>query len=150
MHGENFSGILAARKNDPPPHPALSPARNQIQTRMKKIPDFTNFEIETVQSTVNERFDREVELQLGDAEVRLNPHTTDMVQCPIMLWKDDGCQFVIIKQGQHSYRPQFFYKVTDEYGTGVSEYVDIADCIIALLQTQADHHSQRVGNFPPE
>lgn len=115
---------------------------------MKKIPEFSSFEIETVQSTTNERFRHEVEIQLGDAEVRLNPHSTDMATCPVMLWKEDGCQFLIIKQGQHSYRPQFFYKVTDEYGTGVTEYVDIADCIIALLQTQADHHSQRKGDFP--
>jgi hypothetical protein len=117
---------------------------------MKKIPDFTNFEIETVQSTVNERFDKEIEIQFGDAEIRLNPHSTDMTMCPIMLWKEDGCQFVIIKQGPHSYRPQFFYKVTDEYGTGVTEYADMADCIIALLQTQADHHSERKGDFPTE
>lgn len=116
----------------------------------KKIPDFTDFELETVQKTVNERFGKEIEIMLGDAEVRLNPHSTDMTLCPVMLWKEDGCQFVIIKQGQHSYRPQFFYRVIDEYGTGVNDYPDIADCIVALLQTQADHHSQRVGNFPPE
>lgn len=117
---------------------------------MKKIPDFTTFEIETVQNTVNERFGRDIEIQLGDAEVRLNPHSTDMAMCPVMLWKEDGCQFVIIKQGPHSYRPQFFYKVTDEYGTGVSEYSDMADCIIALLQVQADHHSERKGDYPAE
>ena len=110
---------------------------------MKKIPDFSTFEIETVQNTVNERFGHTV-------DVRLNPHSTDMTMCPIMLRKEDDCQFVIIKQGAHAYRPQFFYKVTEEYGTGVMEYGDMADCIIALLQTQADHHSQRLGNFPAE
>jgi len=117
---------------------------------MKKIPDFTRYEIDAVQSTANERFGREVEIQLGDAEVRLNPHSADMTERPIMLWKDDDCQFVINKRGQHPYRPQFFYQVTDEYGTGVSEYVDIADCIITLLQAQTDHHSQRTDNFPPD
>lgn len=114
---------------------------------MKKVPDFTDFEIETVQNTINERFGKEMEIQFGDAEVRLNPHSTDMTICPVMLWKEDGCQFVIIKQGQHAYRPQFFYKVTEEYGTGVTEYTDMADCIMTLLQTQADHHSQRKGHF---
>ena len=112
------------------------------------IPDFNNFELETVQKTLNERFGREVDILHGEAEVRLNVYSTDMALCPVLLWKADGCQFVIIKQGQHAYRPQFFYKVTEEYGTGTDSYPDIADCVVALLQTQADHHSQRVGDFP--
>jgi hypothetical protein len=117
---------------------------------MKNIPDFTAFEIETVQKTINERFGQQMEIQFGDAEARLNPHSTDMTMCPVMLWKHDGCQFVIVKQGQHSYRPQFFYKVTEEYGTGVSQFSDMADCIIALLQVQADHHSEKKGDYPAE
>ena len=60
---------------------------------------------------------------------------------------------IMICLGLIAYQPApgaSFYKVTEEYGTGVMEYADMADCIIALLQTQADHHSQRIGNFPPE
>lgn len=114
----------------------------------KKIPDFTALELETVQNTVDERFGRPVEIARGEAEARLNPHSTDMTDCPVLYWQAGGCRFVIIKQGQHSYRPQFFYKVTEEYGTGVTAYSDLADCVVALLQTQADHHSERAGDFP--
>ena len=108
---------------------------------MKKIADFTAFEIETVQSTVNERFEKEMEIQFGDTEVRLNPDSTNMTICPIMLWKENDCQSMIIKQGPHAYRPHFFYEVTEVYGTGVDEYADMANCITSLLQTQANHRS---------
>ncbi|TNF98155.1 MAG: hypothetical protein EP297_08865 [Gammaproteobacteria bacterium] len=117
---------------------------------MKEIPDFNDFELETVQKTVNERFGHEVEFQLADVEIRLSPFDRELVMRPAIYWKEDDCHFLIIKIGQHSYRPQFFYSVRHEYGTGVNEYVDIADCIIALLQTQADHHSQQKGDFPAD
>jgi len=106
---------------------------------MKKISDFSQFEIGTVQDTINERFDKEVELQVADSEIRLNPHSTELALCPTLYWRVDNCHFVIIKTDSNRYKPQFFYSVREEYGTGVDDYCDIADSILALLQAQADH-----------
>jgi len=34
---------------------------------------------------------------------------------------------------------QFFYRIHQQYGTGIEEYDEIEDCIISLLRVQADH-----------
>ena len=54
-------GILAAPKSE------------QVPTRMREIPDFNDFELETVQNTVNERYCRDLEFEQADVEIRLSP-----------------------------------------------------------------------------
>jgi len=57
----------------------------------------------------------------------------------VVVWQaDGGCHFVIFKTGERAYRCQFFYKPDKQMGTGVSEYDDLAECAVALLQAQAD------------
>ncbi|MDH5764984.1 MAG: hypothetical protein OEZ38_03120 [Gammaproteobacteria bacterium] len=108
---------------------------------MANINDFTDTEIWTVESTLRERWgnDHSIELQYADAEIRLHPGDRETTECPVMLWSYDGCNYVIFKTGQQKYRAQFFYRGYQQYGTGVHEYDDIGDCLISLLQVQADH-----------
>lgn len=105
-----------------------------------KIPDFNKNELWIVNKTLEERYRRAIELQFADSELRLNPHSTQLTDCPTIFWQDDeGVSFVVVKIGEDRYRCQFFYRVHQQYGTGVEEYDDLTDCIVSLLQVQADH-----------
>ena len=109
---------------------------------MATIPDFNKNELWVIQDTLKQRYRREVETEQVDIEMRLNPHSTELVPCPAIYWQVDGVNFVIIKTGEGRYRSQFFYRVHQQYGTGIEEYTDLTECVVTLLQVQADHHLQ--------
>ena len=104
-----------------------------------KIPDFTDTELWVIRQAVAERFRKEVEIQQADAELRLDPGDRELTLCPVVYWRDGKAQFVIFKTGAQAYRNQFFYSVREQYGTGRPEYTDIGECVLTLLQVQADH-----------
>lgn len=108
-------------------------------TMSKKIPDFTDSQIWTVQSTLNERFKMDIDVQVIDSEIRLFPHDSELTPVPGLYWEYENCHFVIFKTGQHKYRRQFFFRVHQQFGTGVEEYNELEDCIVSLLHVQADH-----------
>jgi len=45
------------------------------------------------------------------------------------------------------YRCQFFYRGYQQYGTGVHEYDDLSECMVSLLQAQADHEARERGDI---
>jgi len=104
-----------------------------------KIPDFTDTELWVIRQAVSERFRKEIDIQQADAELRLDPGDRELTLCPVVYWRDDKAQFVIFKTGVQAYRNQFFYSVREQYGTGRNEYTDIGECVMTLLQVQADH-----------
>jgi len=108
---------------------------------MAGIPDYTDTELWTLESTLKERWgkDTEIELQLASADLRLSPSDRESTECPAVVWNHNGCNFIVFKSGVQNYRCQFFYKGYQQYGTGVREYDDMGDCIVSLLQVQADH-----------
>jgi hypothetical protein len=108
-------------------------------TTMQSIPDFNESELWTVKTTLRERYGRDIDVELAETEVRLYRHTTDMVPCPTLYWTVDGCHFLVVKTGAERYRCQFFYRVHQMYGTGVEEYDNLAECVVTLLQVQADY-----------
>ena len=115
---------------------------------MAEIPDITETERWIMQTTLKERYGREVEIQLADAEIRLSPSDRDLTSCPVIYWLDDqGCNFVIFKTGDRNYRCQFFYRGYQQYGTGVPEYDDLSECSVSLLQAQADHAAEERGDL---
>ena len=114
---------------------------------MQTIPDITDNETWTIRTTLRERYNQEVELQLADSEIRLRPSDRELSACPVWYWQWDGCHFVIFKTGDKQYRCQFFYKPYRQYGTGVYEYTDIAECAVSLLQAQADHEAKERGDI---
>jgi hypothetical protein len=116
---------------------------------MAAIPDITETEKWIMQTTLRERYGRDVEMQLADADIRLHPADRELSNCPVIFWQsDDGCSFVIFKTGDRNYRCQFFYKPYKQMGTGTPEYDDLAECAVALLQAQADFAAEQSGDLP--
>ncbi len=114
---------------------------------MAEIPDISDTEHWILETTLKERYGRELELQLADAEIRLHPSDRELTSCPMVVWHDgQGCNFVIFKTGDRNYRCQFFYRGYQQYGTGVKEYDDLSECVVSLLQAQADHAAQERGD----
>ncbi|MBF0470956.1 MAG: hypothetical protein HQL48_06230 [Gammaproteobacteria bacterium] len=108
-----------------------------------KIADFNKNELWIIENTLEERYRRKMETQLADSELRLNPHSSTLTPCPTLFWSDGDANFVIVKIGDGRYRCQFFYRVHQQFGTGIDEYQDLAECMVSLLQVQADHHAKQ-------
>jgi len=106
---------------------------------MSKIEDFTKSELWIIRTTLEERYGEAIEPTLADTELRLNPYATELTPCPAAYWEHEGCHFIICKTGDSNYRCQFYYRVHQMYGTGVEEYDDLSECIVSLLQVQADY-----------
>jgi len=104
----------------------------------KKIPDFTDTQVWTVTDSLKERFRAEIDVQLIESEVRIHPHDRELTEVPGLYWQAEDCNFIILKTGQNRFRCQFFYRVHQQYGTGIDEYDDLTDCIVSLLQVQSD------------
>ena len=113
-----------------------------------KIPGFSETEIWTIQSTVDERFGKEVRLDLAETELRLAPEDRVLTPCPAVFWREHGANFVLCKVGETTYRCQFFYRGFEQYGTGRETYDDLAQCVVTLLQVQADHARARAERGP--
>ncbi len=115
---------------------------------MSGIPDFSDSELWIIKSTLEERYETPPDIQLAETEMRLNPARTELTPCPTVYWEAGDCHFVLIKTGDRHYRCQFFYRIHQMYGTGVEEYDDLTECVVSLLQVQADHHAteQSEGN----
>lgn len=115
---------------------------------MSTIPDFNDNELWIIETTLKERYGRPIAVELAEVEMRLDPNSTQLTPCPAAYWRVDDCNFVICKTGDQRYRSQFFFRVHQHYGTGIPEFTDLPECIVTLLQVQADHTSKRDGIFP--
>lgn len=109
---------------------------------MASIPDFNKNEMWIIEDTLKQRYGSQPEIQEVDTELRLNPHSSEMTVCPALYWENGDAHFVLVKAGESRYRCQFFYRVHQQYGTGVEEYSDLTECVVTLLQVQADHEAQ--------
>jgi hypothetical protein len=114
---------------------------------MQEVPDISESETWVIRTTLQERYKEPIELQIADAEIRLRPSDRDVASCPVWYWEKNGCHFVMFKTGTRKYRSQFFYRPYQQYGTGVQEYTDIAECVVSLLQAQADHEAKERGDI---
>jgi len=115
---------------------------------MAEIPDISDTERWILETTLKERYGHEPKLRLADAEIRLSPSDRELTHCPVVFWYDgQGCNFVVFKTGSRSYRCQFFYRGYQQYGTGVQEYDDLSECVVSLLQAQADHAAAERGDI---
>lgn len=109
---------------------------------MSKIPDFSESDQWIVRSTLAERYGSSPDIQLAETEMRLDRSHSELAPCPTLYWEVEGCHFVIAKVGDNRFRCQFFYRIHQMYGTGTETYDDLAECIVTLLQVQADHHAK--------
>jgi hypothetical protein len=113
---------------------------------MSAIPDFTESERSIVSQLVERRFRGPVDVEIADAELKLDPESKVLSICPTLFWSAQGCNFVVFKLGEDRFRPQFYYGHHEHYGTGRDEYADVGECVTRLLQLQADHAHQRGEN----
>ena len=115
---------------------------------MSQIADFTDSEIWIIKTTLEERYGEQVEPALADTELRLDPGLTELTVCPAAYWERDDCHFVVAKTGDGRYRSMFYYRNYQMYGTGVEEFDDLSECMVTLLQVQADEAASRAGTNP--
>ena len=109
------------------------------------IPDFSDSELKLISQTLAERYGRMVALQTGDAEIQLQPDSDALGTCPIVYWEERGAHFVVFKLGDSRFKAQFFYSEATQYGTGKDNFDNLGDCLVTLLQVQADHEQQMKG-----
>lgn len=110
-----------------------------------KPSDFTDSELKLVNQSIMERYGHVVPVQVADAEVQLDPAGEQLTDCPTLYWEERGAHFVVIKMGDSRYSGQFFYSETTQFGTGKPMFDNLGDCVITLLQVQADHEHQMKG-----
>ena len=113
------------------------------------ISPFTETELWLIRSTAKERYGHDVTLEVAECEARLQPEDRDVTPCPAVFWSERGANFMIIRLGESRYRCQFYYRGFEQYGTGHETYDDLLQCVITLLQVQADHEGRRAQNPPP-
>lgn len=109
------------------------------------IPDFNSAERWVIESALKERYGHIVPIELADSDLRLDPATPVLTACPTVFWSERGCNFLIFKTAEDRYRCQFFYSDDEHFGTGRTEYDELAECVSILLKLQADHEKQRQG-----
>jgi len=109
----------------------------------RPIADFTDAELWTLRTALQERYGHKPDLQLGEAEVRLNRQHRHLTVCPVAGWQDGDCTMLVFKSGPGDYRGEFFYRVHEHYGTGIESFDNLAVCLVTLLQVQADHARDR-------
>lgn len=114
---------------------------------MREIPDINETERWIITTTLRERYGQDMDLQLADSEIRLNPSDRETTSIPTFFWQADTCHFVVFKTGERRYRCQFFYRGFQQYGTGIHEYDDLAECVVSLLQAQADYAAEEAGEI---
>jgi hypothetical protein len=112
----------------------------------RAIPDFSDAERWCVETALVERYCRKVEVEPVDIELRLDPVLPVLTMCPALYWKEGDAACIVTKVGNGRFRSQFFYSVREQYGTGRDEYDDLAECVVTLLQMQADHTAKRQQN----
>lgn len=110
---------------------------------MPTIPEFTDHELWIVRNALEERFGEPVEPDVAESELRLDPFSSELTPCPTLFWEMHECKFVIFKTGDKRYRCMFFYRVREQFGTGIDEYDDLTECVVTLLQVQADHERDK-------
>lgn len=111
----------------------------------KAIAEFNSAERWTIESALKERYGRFVPVELADSDLKLDPDTPVLTSCPTVYWCERGCNFLIFKTAQERYRCLFYYEDEEQYGTGRTEYDELAECVSLLLRLQADHEKQRQG-----
>ncbi len=112
---------------------------------MSPIPDFTEHEQQQVGQILFERYQRLVPWELAEAELQLDPASEQTTVCPTLYWSQRSAEFVVCKVGESRFRCQFFYSEREQFGTGRDLYDDLTECVVTLLQVQADHERARAG-----
>ncbi|ROR34769.1 hypothetical protein [Inmirania thermothiophila] len=113
-------------------------------TQAGSPPGFTEAERWIVETALRERWGGDAPAPEDvEVEVRLRPTARELTARPALYFRQGDCHFLIVKTGDRRYRCQFFYSVREQYGTGIEEFDDLADCTVTLLRVQADQARER-------
>ncbi len=111
---------------------------------MKKPSDFTDADRWVVKTALKERYGQHIAVEIADSEIKLDPASDAVTLCPTFYWEQRGVEFVIFKVAEKRFRSQFYYSITEQYGTG-RDFDDLAECVVTTLRLQADHEKNRAG-----
>lgn len=111
---------------------------------MSLIPDFTETELWLIRNALRERYGHDVDIELADSEIRLSSADRELTEVPVVFWSEQAANFVIFKTGDRRYRSQFYYRLHEQFGTGVNEFDDLTECVVTTLQVQADQHREQL------
>lgn len=106
---------------------------------MPEVQELTNAERWVVTNTLKERYGEEIPFDEVESEVRLYPGDRELTLCKGFFWEKDKCHFIVLKTGESKYRSQFFYRIHQQFNTGIDDFDDMGECVITLLQMQADY-----------
>ncbi len=109
---------------------------------MTMVPEFTDGEIDIIRALLIQRYQKDVEIQLGDSEILLSPEDGAAATCPTVFWFEQGANFVVAKLAESKFRAQFFYTPREQFDTRIDRYNDLNLCVSTVLQTQSDHERE--------
>jgi len=80
--------------------------------------DFSDQKIDIARQIIKERYGQDVEVKLANVELRLDLIAHELTTCPAIYWEMRDCHFVVAKLARMRFYYQFFYKGTEQFGTG--------------------------------
>ena len=107
--------------------------------------DYTEQECQAVQQVLNERYKSPVEVHLADCEVQPDKDCDERVERPAIFWNALDCNFVLIKMADDEFQGFFFYQPDEHFASAQQTYSNAVNCVIALLQFQADQFGESQG-----
>lgn len=107
--------------------------------------DFAPADLALAEQTLFERYGERVAVEPVEVELKLDPEHSTLTAVPALYWSARDAEFVVCRLPSGGYRAQFFYSPTEQYGTGRDHYDSLGDCLVAVLQVQADEETSRQG-----
>lgn len=107
--------------------------------------DYTKQEYQAVQQVLNERYKLPVEIHLADCEFQPDRGRNERVERPAVFWCALDCNFVLINMADDEFQGFFFYQPDEHFTNAQQTYSNTVNCVIALLQSQADQFGESQG-----
>lgn len=109
------------------------------------INDFTSEELTLIHDTLAGRYGAPIETQQADIEIGVDETDSELTECPAIYWEHKDCHFILAKAADDKFFSQYFYGDDEQFGTGKQFYDDLHNCVITLLQVQANHELNKAG-----
>ena len=110
---------------------------------MSSIAEFAENELDQIKDILTQTYQKDVEIQLADCDILLKPEDHETCNCPTVFWYKDGVNFMVSKLSAMNYKAQFFYTPHEQFGTNISQYNNLSQCVAAVLQSQDDHQREK-------
>jgi len=107
--------------------------------------DYTENELETIRRVLRHRYKQDIEIHLADCEIQPDRETIRTVERPAVFWNAMDCNFIVVKMDSNLFQGRFFYTPDEHFGDNQHSYTDAENCVIALLQNQADQVREDKG-----